>query len=86
MPVILRPITASETESIVTMLRDAEEGEERIRAAVLDTANTSYGAFDGETLVGAEDTDNFEDLHWASLFSPFRLNLVVIWTWNMILS
>jgi ribosomal protein S18 acetylase RimI-like enzyme len=58
MPVILRPITTSETESIVAMLRDAEEGEERIRAAVLNAANTSYGAFDGETLVGAAT------LHW----------------------
>lgn len=53
MPVILRPITISEIETIVTMLRDAEEGEERIRAAVLDIANTSYSAFDGGTLVGA---------------------------------
>jgi hypothetical protein len=33
MPVILRPVTASETDTIVAMLQDAEEGEERIRAA-----------------------------------------------------
>ncbi len=33
MPVILRSVTASETDTIVAMLQDAEEGEERIRAA-----------------------------------------------------
>lgn len=58
MPVNLRPITTSETESIVAILQDAEEGEERIRAAVLDAANTSYSAFDDGTLVGAAT------LHW----------------------
>ena len=58
MQVILRPVTTVETESIIAMLRDAEEGEERIRAAVLNEANSSYGAFDGGTLVGAAT------VHW----------------------
>jgi hypothetical protein len=53
MPVILRPVTASETDTIVAMLQDAEEGEARIRAAVLDADNASYAAFDGNTMVGA---------------------------------
>ncbi len=53
MPIILRPITISETESIVAMLQDAEEGEERIRAAVMDAANTNYAAFNSNMLVGA---------------------------------
>jgi len=35
------------------MLQDAEEGEERIRAAVVDAANTSYAALDSDMLVGA---------------------------------
>lgn len=58
MQVILHPITTVETESIIAMLHDAEEGEERIRAAVLNEANISYGAFDGEILVGAAT------VHW----------------------
>ncbi len=58
MQVILRPITTSETESVIAMLRDAEEGEERVRAAVLNEANISYGAFDGEIPVGAAT------VHW----------------------
>ncbi len=53
MHVILRPMMTAEAESIIAMLRDAEEGEERIRAAVLSKANASYGAFDSDTLVGA---------------------------------
>jgi hypothetical protein len=53
MQVILRSITTAETESIITRLCDAEEGEERVRAAVLNEANISYGAYDGGTLVGA---------------------------------
>jgi len=58
MQVNLRPVVTAETESIIAMLRDAEEGEERIRAAVLSKSNTSYGAFDSDTLVGAAT------VHW----------------------
>lgn len=58
MHIILRPITTCETEDSIAMLQDAEEGEERIRAAVLNEANTSYGAFDGGILVGAAT------VHW----------------------
>jgi ribosomal protein S18 acetylase RimI-like enzyme len=34
-------------------LQDADEGLERIRATLADTAHTSYAALDGETLIGA---------------------------------
>ncbi len=60
MTMILRRALPAEAETIVSMLRDAEEGEDRLRAAVLDAANTSYAAFDGDALVGAAT------MHWEA--------------------
>jgi hypothetical protein len=49
----LRPVSAQETEQLLPILRDADEGEARIRATLADAVHTSYAALAGETLVGA---------------------------------
>ena len=47
------PVEIAEAETLLPILRDAEEGEERIRAALLDPACVAYAArVDGE-LIGA---------------------------------
>lgn len=45
--------TREQTEIVLLVLRDAEEGEERIRAAILDPACTTYAAYVDGALVGA---------------------------------
>ena len=54
----LSPVAAHETESLVSLLLDADEGEARIRAALQDSANTNYVALAGNTIVGAAT------VHW----------------------
>jgi ribosomal protein S18 acetylase RimI-like enzyme len=58
MSLVLSPIAADESESLVLLLRDADEDEARIRAALLDLANTNYIALVGDTIVGAAT------VHW----------------------
>jgi len=53
MSLIIEPIPGNETLPLLPLLLDAEEGEERIRAAILDPSCTSYAArLDGQ-LIGA---------------------------------
>lgn len=47
------PATLAETGTLLPILRDAEEGEERIRAALLDPACVAYAARNGGELLGA---------------------------------
>ena len=54
----LSPVAAHETESLVPLLLDADEDEARIRAALQDSANTTYVALVGDTTVGAAT------VHW----------------------
>ena len=58
MSLLLSPVTADETESLVPFLRDADEDEARIRAALQDTANTNYVALVDNMVVGAAT------VHW----------------------
>lgn len=51
--ITLRQITAAELEMAVALLRDADEGEERIRATVSDEAHTTCIAREGENVIGA---------------------------------
>jgi GNAT superfamily N-acetyltransferase len=53
MPIHLQAVPIEETERLVPVLLDADEGLERIRATLADPAHTSYAALDGETLIGA---------------------------------
>jgi ribosomal protein S18 acetylase RimI-like enzyme len=53
MTVVLNAIVTKETEKLIPILLDAEEGEERIRTAMADEKNTNYAALEGEELVGA---------------------------------
>ena len=53
MSIYLQAMPVEETERLVPVLQDADEGLERIRATLADTAHTSYAALDGETLIGA---------------------------------
>ena len=56
MPIRLQVVPAEETEQLVSVLQDADEGLERIRATLADTGHTSYAALDGEALIGAATT------------------------------
>lgn len=56
MPIRLQVVPAEETEQLVSVLQDADEGLERIRATLADAAHTSYAALDGEALIGAATT------------------------------
>ena len=56
MPIHLQAVPAEETERLVSILQDADEGVERIRATLADTAHASYAALDDETLIGAATT------------------------------
>ncbi len=50
----LRAVPPREVEALLPILRDAEEGEERIRATLLDGAQTSYAALLSEgQMIGA---------------------------------
>lgn len=51
LPVTLVP--SRDVDALVPLLRDAEEGDERIVRAINDSANTAYLAFDDDTCVGA---------------------------------
>jgi GNAT superfamily N-acetyltransferase len=53
MPIHLQTVPAEETERLVPVLQDADEGLERIRATLANPAHTSYAALDGEMLIGA---------------------------------
>lgn len=53
MPIYLQTVPAEETERLVAVLRDADEGLERIRATLADAGHTSYAALDDEALIGA---------------------------------
>jgi GNAT superfamily N-acetyltransferase len=53
MPIYLQAVPAEETERLIPILQDADEGLERIRATLADAAHTSYAALDSETLIGA---------------------------------
>lgn len=53
MPIYLQVVPAEETEQLVSVLQDADEGLERIRATLADAGHTSYAALDGEALIGA---------------------------------
>ncbi len=53
MLVQLCPVQSSEVDNLLPILKDADEGEERIRAALHDDRHVSYAAFAGEQLVGA---------------------------------
>lgn len=46
-------VSAGEAEQLVPILHDAEEDDERIRAALRDPACQAYAAFVGKALVGA---------------------------------
>lgn len=56
MPIYLQAVPAEETEQLVSVLQDADEGLERIRATLANTGHTSYAALDGEALIGAVTT------------------------------
>ena len=53
MAFLLRPALHEEGEALVRLLRDADEGEERIRTVLSDAACTAYVGVDGQRLVGA---------------------------------
>ena len=56
MPIRLQVVPTEETEQLVSVLQDADEGLERIRATLADAGHTSYAALDGEALIGAATT------------------------------
>ncbi|HLU09022.1 MAG TPA: GNAT family N-acetyltransferase [Oceanobacillus sp.] len=49
----VRLVPSRDVDALVPLLRDAEEGDERIVRAINDSANTAYLAFDDDTPVGA---------------------------------
>jgi len=53
MLIVLQKIPSSATETLVSILREADEDEQRVRGTLADEAYTSYAAFVGEQLVGA---------------------------------
>ncbi len=53
MSIVLQKIASSATETLVSILREADEDEQRVRGTLADEAYTSYAAFAGEQLVGA---------------------------------
>ncbi|GHO91276.1 putative N-acetyltransferase YvbK [Reticulibacter mediterranei] len=53
MSIVLQRIDFSATETLVSILRDADEDEQRVRDTLADEAYTSYAALAGEQLVGA---------------------------------
>jgi GNAT superfamily N-acetyltransferase len=56
MPIHLELVPAEQTERLVSVLQDADEGQERIRATLADPAHTSYAALEGAMLIGAATT------------------------------
>src|SRR6266849_3878701 len=53
MSLVIEPIPSHETMFLLPMLLDAEEGEERIRAALLDPTCTAYASWLDGQLAGA---------------------------------
>jgi ribosomal protein S18 acetylase RimI-like enzyme len=53
MSVVLQKVASSATEPLVSILREADEDEQRIRRTLADEAYTSYAAFVGGQLLGA---------------------------------
>ena len=54
MPVQLHTATSNETEALIALLMDAEEGEERIYRTVTDPAHTNYLAYNGDQVLRYE--------------------------------
>ncbi len=70
MPLVTEQIPTNETTFLLPMLSDAEEGEERIRAALLDPTCTAYASWLNGRLVGAavvrwEEDESSEILYIA---------------------
>lgn len=53
MPIYLQVVPVENTEQLVSVLQDADEGQERIRATLADAAHISYAALDEGRLIGA---------------------------------
>jgi len=53
MALTLRAVPPHEAEALIPILRDADEGEERIRAKLADAAHTSYAALIDGQMLGA---------------------------------
>lgn len=53
MPFACKSASVGETEELLPILLDAEEGEERVRSVLLDPACTAYAVRDDGELVGA---------------------------------
>lgn len=51
--ILLQQVAPAEVESLLPILRDADEGEQRIRDTLMDGVHLSYAAFDDGRLVGA---------------------------------
>jgi ribosomal protein S18 acetylase RimI-like enzyme len=56
--VSLSVVAPQEAETAILLLKDADEGEERIRAIVISANHTTYLARDGESVIGAAT------MHW----------------------
>lgn len=53
MSLVIKQVPSDETLSLLPILQDAEEGKERIRAALLDPTNAAYAARLDDQLIGA---------------------------------
>ena len=53
MPIVLQQVSYPVTETLISILHDADEDDQRIRTTLANEAYTSYAAIDGEQLVGA---------------------------------
>ncbi len=53
MPITLMVVAPPDAPALVPLLRDADEGEDRLLAALCDPAHTAYAAEDGAARVGA---------------------------------
>lgn len=53
MSLVIKQVTSNETMSLLPILLDAEEGEERIRTVLLDPTCTAYAARLDDQLIGA---------------------------------
>ncbi len=76
MPFELIAIPMPEAEALLSVLRDAEEGEERIRAALLDPACVAYAARVDGQLVGAAvvrwDKDEASEILYIAVIAEQR--------------
>ncbi|SRR5579883_2126302 len=53
MVIALHPVAPTDALSLMPLLRDADEDDDRVRSAVADPANSVYTAHDGEDVIGA---------------------------------